>query len=1415
MISQTDDLSLAHNLIANSGFENGTTHWKTVGTLGASEKFETVAADSVSNGYKTLHLLSQDGVDVESVFTFPVNEYQKYTFSMSLKTAVQTKATLKVTWTKKDNTKIEQSFTMSGIDTVARDWTRKSTGIEAPADAVKANVQLGIFGAGEAWFDNIAVEGGASRSDDNLVTNAGMEFDADKTQKADEWYPPSESVTGISINYNKFKFGKSSERINGSTGVVKYVKQNLQVDGRAGNKFSLSGWSLGEGIPADAGIKWRIQLNVHYDDGTIGNYGIAFDAANTDWQDVSRIVTAEKDFNDLSVVLMFDNMPSTADAYFDEIKVTRVDAPSTSAVAGYNMIDNSSFEQDYDATNRPDGWVSLSSTNYSEWINLERQDTDPQSSPIDYKKSNTFTGTRSILLFGNTSEDATQVRLESVPVQSGKKYTLVGYGKTVNNAPAAGLLLIALDAAGNELTRIKTPLADKDTDWKRVRYVFDTSMLPANTAKVQVGVYKEADTAGKAFFDNIRLQEGEFRTSYTYDSQGNYLKTVTTPIGNTTTLLPDANTGDTKEYTDALGNKFLYDYFMDGNAKTFTFPYQSTMGGPISNKSYTYEYDKSGNLTKIKDPNQNAVTVQYNEQNQVDKLTEVASNASGTPKSLVWDYNYDASGRLIYVKSANGKTTNLTYDLGNRIKSVQLGAKTFNYSFDRNSNMTGYGTGSSMFQAVFDEMNNVTKVTEPTTTRYIEAEYDAEGDRTHLSVVANASVFDYEYEYDSSGSPLRFTDELSGKSAYYLHDESGRLVKSFISGDMSTFYTYDREGRVATSRTELSGKVTGNWTYEYDAVGNLTRVTDLLDASKWLSYRYDSLGQLAEEETAQGKKTYSYDEMGNRTSIVDGGQTTNYTYNNEKNRLLSVGAKAYTYDDSGNVLSDGNNQYVWGDENKLSIVKNAAGTTTIASFDYDALGRRQTITSGGVTKTLHYDGNLVTYATNASNTILYRIGYDHNGRPVLFRSNNVNYWYQFNTHGDVVALLDDTGAVKVSYSYDAWGNHTSAAPTDATLKSVYENNPYRYAGSWYDQETGKYYLGARFYDPKIGRFLSKDPVSVRVGSHLGSNAYAYADNNPVMYADPHGEWVWIVVDIATGIALDYAMYKYGGSKGKFRFGASLRSNAAWSLVPGGGFAKKYKLAKKLLKMKRKSRIRGCNCFTAGTKVLTDEGEKNIEDIEVGDKVLSKDDDTGEIAYKEVEWLFQRDVEETYNITVGGEVITTTDEHPFWIVGKGWVESKNLVVGDVLTTSDGKELAIEKIEVKKEHKTVYNFKVKDFHTYFVSNLEVWTHNKCNLGPGKVNFTGDGVKHVKDRHIGNKSGWEHKSKWTVTGGHWRTYSRATIKNPDRISMDGDRFVYEKVFNKVMGVDANGNNLYKVRVVVDKNGNLVTAFPQAAWK
>ena len=120
----------------------------------------------------------------------------------------------------------------------------------------------------------------------------------------------------------------------------------------------------------------------------------------------------------------------------------------------------------------------------------------------------------------------------------------------------------------------------------------------------------------------------------------------------------------------------------------------------------------------------------------------------------------------------------------------------------------------------------------------------------------------------------------------------------------------------------------------------------------------------------------------------------------------------------------------------------------------------------------------------------------------------------------------------------------------------------------------------------------------------------------------------------------------------------------------------------------------------------------MEEIEVGGRVLAKSDETGEIAYKEVVGLFQKQADEIYYIHIGDEIIEVTAEHPFWLDGKGWTFVKDLKVGDWLVSSDGSKLAIDRIEKEPREATVYNFEVADFNSYFVSNLGIWVHN-CAL------------------------------------------------------------------------------------------------------
>jgi hypothetical protein len=112
-----------------------------------------------------------------------------------------------------------------------------------------------------------------------------------------------------------------------------------------------------------------------------------------------------------------------------------------------------------------------------------------------------------------------------------------------------------------------------------------------------------------------------------------------------------------------------------------------------------------------------------------------------------------------------------------------------------------------------------------------------------------------------------------------------------------------------------------------------------------------------------------------------------------------------------------------------------------------------------------------------------------------------------------------------------------------------------------------------------------------------------------------------------------------------------------------------------------------------------------------------------VAYKEVVGLFQKQADETYYVHIGYEIIEVTSEHPIWLDGKGWTFVKDLKVGNLLVSSDGTKLAIDKIEKEQRKATIYNFEVKDFHSYFVSNLGIWVHN-CSI----LNWTNERIKHV---------------------------------------------------------------------------------------
>ena len=169
------------------------------------------------------------------------------------------------------------------------------------------------------------------------------------------------------------------------------------------------------------------------------------------------------------------------------------------------------------------------------------------------------------------------------------------------------------------------------------------------------------------------------------------------------------------------------------------------------------------------------------------------------------------------------------------------------------------------------------------------------------------------------------------------------------------------------------------------------------------------------------------------------------------------------------------------------------------------------------------------------------------------------------------------------------------------------------------------------------------------------------------------------------------------------------------------------------------------CFIAGTTILTATGLVAIEKLAAGDKVISTNPDTLETAEKTVLETYVRQVDKLVHITINGEEIVTTDNHPFYVQGRGFIEAGHLLVGDKLVSVNGEDLIIEDyyLELTEEPVSVYNFQVEDFHTYFVGDCAVWVHNaECKVSPSRREhiLEGEGPNdpgHGPNRGFGNSA------------------------------------------------------------------------------
>ena len=625
------------------------------------------------------------------------------------------------------------------------------------------------------------------------------------------------------------------------------------------------------------------------------------------------------------------------------------------------------------------------------------------------------------------------------------------------------------------------------------------------------------DTWGNNLSVSVGSGSSNICATATYSANGNMLASTTDALGKVTTYQYNENTGvlemvkypgtaDGSEtyyaydemyrtslaacYLDIFNPNFAnYTYTDDlltqlhtpGATYNFTYgAFDLRSGVSVGNRTLaTYHYteetvdDRRYDLDRLDYGNGDSVQYEYDDEQRLIKQTY----EDGTYVS--YTYNNDGDIRKVY-DSQSGITTTYTYDLtGRTVKISQSGTNhshSVSYGYDTKNNLTQQteivnGTTTTT-QYTYDKDNRLTAENNGTTKRVFS--YDNYGRMAHRALWHNGSAFQYD------------------KYTFY----------SSATGGLST--------QVKTVNTAYGG-YNYTYTYSYDDNGNITGISD---GTNTTSYVYDSLNQLLRENNQAGgyTHTWTYNSAGNIVSRTEYPYTTGdltgvtptdtitYTYGdtNWGDLLTAYDEQALTYDDIGNLTSDGEWTYTWKHGRQLAT---ATGPATTWTYTYNDAGlRTKKVASTGVYMRYVYDGSRLSEFNFYGNILKFT--YDANGTPLTVSYNGALYYYVTNLQGDVVAILNTDKQPVVQYTYDAWGKLLSRTGSMASTLGQY--NPLRYRGYVYDLETGLYYLQSRYYDPEWGRFINADGL-VSTGQGLtGNNMFAYCGNNPVVYTDPAG-----------------------------------------------------------------------------------------------------------------------------------------------------------------------------------------------------------------------------------------------------------------------------------------------------------------------
>jgi RHS repeat-associated protein len=610
------------------------------------------------------------------------------------------------------------------------------------------------------------------------------------------------------------------------------------------------------------------------------------------------------------------------------------------------------------------------------------------------------------------------------------------------------------------------------------------SRIVSETDTARVTTTRTYDARGNVLAQAVA---GAAPTRYEYDAEGRR-SSITDPLGDQTRLEYDS-AARLSQVTDATGGSIVIGYDAFGI---------TSLSDPNGHAT-TFSRDPAGNLTQRVLPGGETESFAFD----LEHRTASRTGFDGRTTS----YTYDVSQHLVTEEAQDGTRRELAYDLDGKLTTISA------------------TTGSVVLQR--DAGGRVAQQVEPDG-QTVTYSYDGAGFPTAMTTPFGSTT----YERDTLGRTTAVTDPALRRTTL-SYDARGLLGSvQYPDGSTETF-SYDGAARVHSITVTRAGTTVFGETYAYDEANRPLSVVEV--GGRRVDYGYDALNRLVSEKVvpvgaAPEVTSYAYDPSGNMVSVDRPSGRTTFTHN-VNDQIVSEGTAAYTYDAEGRLTS-------------------VVGGPHAAAYTYDGLGRLIRVVTSGAALGAH----TIDYAYDGAGLLLSRTGDGQRVRFVWDRRGAVpKMLYQTDANGalltrstwagpsvleeragafrvlhrdrlgSVRAITDEAGAAPHFAHYSGYGEPVESAPSQGAPSSGF-------TGEWSDPVTGAYFLRARWYEPRLGRFLTADEGQPNLTDAQRLNRYSYGADSPTINVDPTGlaaeqtGYFTLLSYVASAVAFANAVY---------------------------------------------------------------------------------------------------------------------------------------------------------------------------------------------------------------------------------------------------------------------------------------------------